>query len=63
MKILTTTIDNNETSISFNCDAISRIQEPAVHKDKCIIYTHNEVYGIMVDTSYLEVLGFLKSNA
>jgi len=59
MKILTATTVGK--SISLNCAAITRVEESLVHPDKCVIFTHNEVYGIVVDMPYLEVVGFLKA--
>jgi hypothetical protein len=59
MKILTATAGNK--SVSFNCAVISRVEETLAYDDKCIIYTHNEIHGVMVDMSYLEVVGFLKA--
>jgi hypothetical protein len=40
---------------------ISRVEETLAYDDKCIIYTHNEIHGVMVDMHYLEVVGFLKA--
>jgi hypothetical protein len=59
MKILTASAGNK--SVSFNCNAISRVEETLAYNDKCIVYMHNEIQGVMVDMPYLEVVGFLKA--
>ena len=59
MKILTTTMTGK--SVSFNCSAITRVEESLVYPEKCVIFTNNEVYGMVVDMPYLEVVGYLKA--
>jgi hypothetical protein len=59
MKILTTTTFGRP--VSFNCALISRVEEHVSENQKTWIYTGNEMLGIIIDMSYLEVVGFLKA--
>lgn len=47
-------------SISFNCHAISRVEEHLSDSEKCLIFNLNDTIGTIVDMPYLEVVGYLK---
>jgi hypothetical protein len=59
MKVLTTT--SNGRPMSFVCNNISRVEESFDEENKTMVYSGNDMLGILVDMSYLEVVGFLKS--
>ena len=59
MKILTGIVDSNGKSVSINCDQILYVLEHQ-ENDKCVVVTAAGDM-LVIRTSYLDVIGFMKS--